>query len=363
MQRRHFLASGCAASIGSAFVGTARAQQTYKLTIASSHPTTLPWVGLMSSLFVPEVNKRVEALGKGQKIEWRESYGGQLYKANATLSSVDQGVTDIGWVFHNLEAAKMPLNQFGTVTPFTTDDVRIVLDVVNHLHDKVPALRQEWERNNAVFLGATGVDTYHLFTKRPVASYADLKGRRISAPGSVGQWLRGSGAVAVDGSLTSYYTDIQSGVSDGAVSIATGILPNKIYEVAPYITTVNVGALYIGGMAINKDSWEKLPPELRQILRDTGREYSKVLGETLMQRYQTALKTMVENGAKQTPPVTLAALDATERDKWVRGLPNLAGEWVKTNAGKGPAKEIVKAYLDGLRARGVKPAREWDKEV
>ena len=32
------------------------------------------------------------------------------------------------------------------------------------------------------------------------------------------------------------------------VAIATGILPNKIYEVAPYITTVNIGALYIGGM-------------------------------------------------------------------------------------------------------------------
>ena len=95
----------------------AHAQQTFKLTIASSHPTTLPWVGLMSSLFVPEVNKRVAALNKGYKIEWREAYGGQLYKMNATLSRVEQGVTDIGWVFHNLEAAKMPLSQFGTVTP------------------------------------------------------------------------------------------------------------------------------------------------------------------------------------------------------------------------------------------------------
>jgi TRAP-type C4-dicarboxylate transport system substrate-binding protein len=363
MQRRQFVASGCAASLGLGFLHSARAQQTFKLTIASSHPTTLPWVGLMSTLFVPEVNKRVEALGKGYRIEWREAYGGQLYKANATLSSVEQGVTDIGWVFHNLESARLPLNQFGTVTPFTTDDVRVVLDVVNQMHDQVPVLRQEWERNNAVFLGATGVDTYHLFTKRPVSSYADLKGRKISAPGSVGLWLRGSGAVAVDGSLPSYYTDIQSGVSEGTVSIATGILPNKVYEVAPYITTVNVGALYVGAMAANKDSLEKLPTEARQIVRDVGREYSKALGDTLMQRYQAALKTMVELGAKQNPPVTLVALESGERDKWVRGLPNLAGEWAKANAGKGPTRDIVKVYMEGLRARGVKPAREWDKEV
>jgi TRAP-type C4-dicarboxylate transport system substrate-binding protein len=340
-----------------------QAQQTFKLTIASSHPVVLPWVGLMSTLFVPEVNKRVEALGKGYKIEWREAYGGQLYKMNATLSSVEQGVTDIGWVFHNLEAAKMPLAQFGTVTPFTTDDVRIILDVVNEMNEKVPALKNEWDKNNTVFLGATGVDTYHLFTKNPIATYADLKGRKISAPGSIGLWLKGSGAVPVDGSLTSYYTDIQSGVSEGTLSISTGILPNKIYEVAPYITTVNIGALYIGGMAMNKDSYNKLPPEIQKIVKDVGKEYTKALGETLMQRYQGALKTMAERGASQTPAVRITDMSAGERDKWVKSMPNLAQEWATTNAAKGPTKEIVKTYMDALRKKGVKPARDWDKEL
>jgi TRAP-type C4-dicarboxylate transport system substrate-binding protein len=345
------------------FLSTASAQQTIKLTIAASHPTTLPWVGLMSTQFVPEVNKRVAALNKGYRIEWREAYGGQLYKANATLSSVEQGVTDIGWVFHNLEAAKMPLSQFGTVTPFTTDDVRVLLDVANEMNEKQPALQKEWDRNNMVFLGATGVDTYHLFSKNPIATYADLKGRKISAPGSIGLWLKGSGAVPVDGSLSSYYTDIQSGVSEGTISIATGILPSKIYEVAPYITTVNIGALYIGGMAMNKDSYAKLPPEVQKIVKEVGKEYSKALGDTLMQRYEGALKTMVEVGAKQSPPVRVTSMSAGEREKWVKSMPNLAADWVKANAAKGPARDIVKAYMDALRARGVKPARNWDKEL
>ena len=341
----------------------ASAQQTFKLTIAASHPTTLPWVGLMSTQFVPEVNKRVAALNKGYRIEWREAYGGQLYKANATLSSVEQGVTDIGWVFHNLEAAKMPLSQFGTVTPFTTDDVRILLDVANEMNEKLPALQKEWDRNNMVFLGATGVDTYHLFSKNPISTYADLKGRKISAPGSIGLWLKGSGAVPVDGSLASYYTDIQSGVSEATISIATGILPSKIYEVAPYITTVNIGALYIGGMAMNKDSYARLPPEVQKIVKEVGKEYSKALGDTLMQRYESALKTMVEVGARQAPPVRVTSMSAGERDKWVKSMPNLAADWVKANASKGPARDIVKTYMDALRARGVKPARNWDKEL
>jgi TRAP-type C4-dicarboxylate transport system substrate-binding protein len=231
------------------------------------------------------------------------------------------------------------------------------------MNESIPALKREWDRNNMVFLGATGVDTYHLFTKTPVSTYADLKGRKISAPGSIGLWLKGSGAVAVDGSLTSYYTDIQSGVSEGTVSIATGILPNKIYEVAPYVTTVNIGALYIGGMAMNKDSWQKMPPEVQQILRDVGKEYSKALGTTLMQRYEGALKTMAEVGAKQTPSVRVGPMSAGEREKWARSMPNIAGEWAKANASKGPTKEIVKTYMDALRKRGAQPLREWDKEL
>jgi TRAP-type transport system periplasmic protein len=341
----------------------AAAQQPIKLTIASSHPATLPWVGLMSTLFVPEVNKRVAALNKGYKIEWREAYGGQLYKMNATLTSVEQGVADIGWVFASLESAKMPLAQFTTVAPFTTDDVRVMLAIANDMNEKVPALKAEWDRNNLVFLGASGVDTYHLFTKNPIKSYDDLKGRKISAPGSIGLWLRGSGAVPVDGSLTSYYTDIQSGVSEGVISISTGILPNKIYEVAPHITTVNIGAVYNGGMAMNKDSFNALPADVQKIVKEVGLEYSRALGDTLMQRYEGALKTMVETGAKQNPPVTVNPLPAAEREKWVRTLPPLAADWAKANSSRGPAAQVVKTYMDALRARGVKPARDWDREL
>jgi TRAP-type transport system periplasmic protein len=133
--------------------------------------------------------------------------------------------------------------------------------------------------------------------------------------------------------------------------------------VAPYVTTVNIGALYTGAMAMNKDSFEKMPADVQKILREVGKEYSKALGEALMQRYEGALKTMAEVGAKQTPAVRITNMSGGEREKWVRSMPNLAADWAKANASRGPAKDIVKIYMDALRARGVKPVREWDKEL
>lgn len=366
MDKRRFVKTAvvAAAVAGAATVTTpASAQQVIRLTLASSHPATLPWVGLMSTLMRPEIDKRLEAAAPGKyKIEWKEAFGGQLYKMNATLSSVGEGVADIGWVFANLEGAKMPLAQMATLMPFATDDVALVLKVANELNETIPALKAEWDRNNVVFLGASGVDTYDLFTKFPINSVADLKGRKISAPGALANFMRGTGATTVDGSLTSYYTDIQTGVSEGTISIATGILPNKIYEVAPYITKVSAGAVYNGGVAVNKDVYNKLPPELQKILKDVGKEYSAALGAELNRRHEGAIKTMLDVGSKQNPPVKLTPLSEAERQKWVNGLPDLAGDWAKQMDSRGlPGRQIVKAWMDGLRNGGAKPARDWDK--
>ena len=339
----------------------ASAQQTINLTIAASHPTTIPWVGFMQSVFMPEVDKRLAAGGK-YKVQWKEAFGGQLYKANATLTSVEQGITDIGWVFSYLEPSKMPLAQVSAHTPFTTSDTRIVLGAMTELIEKNAAFRNEWDKYNLVFLGATGSDTYDLYTKFPVRTIDDLKGKKISAPGILGQWLRGVGATPVDGALTTFYTDIQTGVSEGVVSLATGVLPAKIYEVAPYITKVNIGVVFSGGIAINKDTWAKLPPEVQQAMREAGAEYTRRHGDDLVNRHQTAIRMMTEAGAKQNPPVTVTPLPQAERAKWIAQTPDLAGEWVRNNSARGvQAKQLLDQYMAAVKARGATPERQWDR--
>ncbi|NKB16736.1 MAG: C4-dicarboxylate ABC transporter substrate-binding protein, partial [Sphingomonadales bacterium] len=72
--------------------------ETYKLTMASSHPTTLPWVGKLSSVVVAQSNTRLEAMGSKDRIAWTEAYGGSLYNFKETLDAVSDGLTDAGWV-------------------------------------------------------------------------------------------------------------------------------------------------------------------------------------------------------------------------------------------------------------------------
>ena len=69
------------------------AQETINLTVASSHPTVVPWVGMIQTHFMARTDEILAETGNYQ-IEWNEAFGGTLYKANATLSSVEEGITD-----------------------------------------------------------------------------------------------------------------------------------------------------------------------------------------------------------------------------------------------------------------------------
>lgn len=329
--------------------------ETANLTIAASHPTTVPWVSVMKDHVQPEFNARLEAGGSDYRVEWTEGYGGVLYSFQDTLEAVETGLADIGWVGTLWEPAKMPLQQIAYNTPFTTGDLIGQLEIINELHDEMPALQQAWTNRNQVFLGAQGNETYHLLTTRPVESLADLDGMKILAPGPAANWLAGTGAVPVDGGLPSYYTQMSTGVADGAIVMVTGIYPYKLYEVAPYLTKIGIGSVFAGGLAANLDSFEAMPPEAQEILRDLGREYTRLHAEEIMARYDRFLMEMEEEHG-----LTVIELPDAERQAWIDGLPDIAGQWASDIDAQGlPATDVLNAYMEKVRAQLGEPERAW----
>ena len=332
-----------------------------RLTIASSHTTGLPWVGVMSTLVVPESNARLEAMGSPHRIRWTESYGGSLYKLNHTLEAVEIGLTDIGWVGTLWEPSKMPLQNVAYYAPFVSDDHEMIAALMNELHEQVPALSAAWTEQNQKFLGASVVDTYHLMTNFEVKSLDDLNGRKILAPGPSAAWLEGTGAVAVDGGLTTYYTQISTGVADGVLTILTGAPPYRIHEVAPYITLVGIGAQVTGGMAINLDTWNRLPEDIQVVIEALGAEYSREVAAEVSNRYESGLTAMLDD---ENVDVVVTELPAADRQRWIDGLPNLAGRWVEATEARGvPAGAVLEIWMDAVRRRGAEPLRAWDQEA
>ncbi len=195
----------------------AQAQSTLNITIASSHPVAVFWVAMMKNVFQPEVDKILRDNGNTHKINWREAYGGTLYRFQDTMEAVRDNITDIGYVGTLWEGSTMPLQNVTYFTPFATGDHGVVANAFERMNETVPAIRQNWEGLNMIPFTSYITDSYHLWTNFPVRSVDDLRNRKISAPGTSANWLQGTGATPVDGALTTYYTDIQTGVSEGAL--------------------------------------------------------------------------------------------------------------------------------------------------
>lgn len=337
------------------FAIRAQAQSAVNITIASSHPVANYWVSNMKNVFQPEVEKHLRDNGNTHRINWREAYGGTLYRFQDTMEAVRDNITDIGYVGTLWEGSTMPLQNVTYFTPFATGDHGVVANAFERLNETVPAIRQNWEGLNMIPLSSYITDTYHIWSNFPVRTLDDLRNRKISAPGTSANWLQGTGATPVDGALTTYYTDIQTGVSEGALSFFVGILPTRVYEVAKYVTKCDVGAMYVGGIAVNRQRFGRYPEPVRNALVAAGKVATQKHIEDVSARVAASEAEMVQKGAIVT---TLAA---AERERWIRGLPNIARTWVDSS---GPAaRDVLNAYFAAIRAAGQTPGRNWDREV
>jgi C4-dicarboxylate-binding protein DctP len=338
---------------GTMLAGTAFAQETVTINIGSSHPVQNIWAYAMKNSFQPEVDRLLEEAGGNYKVEWVESYGGTLYKFTDTRAAVSDGIVDIGMVGTVWEGSAMPLQNVTYFTPFATSDHEMLIEIFDKLTAELPELRDSWEGENMVHLSSLITDSYDVYANFEINALSDMANRRINAPGTSANWLQQTGATPVDGALTTYYTDIQTGVSEGALSFASGILPTRVYEVAPNLTRVGIGAMYFGGIAANKDFFDSQPEEVQNAILEAGKATSLAHGAYVTEQANTAIEKMEAEG------LTITELPEEEKRKWVESLPNVVGPWLEANGEA--AQTVLKAYFAELRERGVTPLRDWDE--
>lgn len=332
------------------------AAQTIKMTAVAGHPATLPWVKLADEFFIPELDKRLAAANSKAKFEWTRAWGGTVAKLGTESGAIKDGLAELAFVSTIFEAPKFPLQNVSYVAPFMTDDVRLMSKVITNMQAKIPAMAEAWTKNNMIFLGGTGLDTYHLFTKNPVTKLEDLQGKKINAPGPSANWVKGTGAVAVAGSLQTYYNDIQTGVTEGTLTFVTGAFPIKLIEVAPNITKVNYGAQFAGALVMSKRVYDKLPKDAQKIVIDVGNEYAARFNTLLAETSGTLLKKMQESGAK------VHDLSPEERKKWADALPNVALPWAKDLDAKGlPGSKVLNEFIAQFKTNGTGFPRDWSK--
>ncbi len=334
----------------------AHAQQDIKITVSAGHAPVFLWVKHLKETFIPAVNRELAKTGKA-KISWNEAYGGTLAKLGSELETIEQGVSDMGIVGTVFHPGKMPLQNVSYASPFGPAEPRIVSKVINDMHDKVPAMRKSWEKYNQVYQCGFGLDDYGVVGTTPVMKLEDLRGKKYGGPPGLHGWIKGSGAVAVNAGLPSYYNDIKSGVYNGVLTFASGAAAAKLYEVGPAYTQTGFGAMYAGGVSVNKARWDKFPAEVKAAFKVGCDEYEAAYSKEQFVRAVAAMDLIRANKG------SVNVMPAGERVRLAKAIDNPTKAWIDaaTKAGY-PAREVLKAYMEGVRKEGGKFARDWDRE-
>ena len=340
-----------------AFPAVAGAQQTINLTAIDGYPPRASWVREFVEFYIPTVNKRLAESGK-YKINWTQAWSGQIAKPGGVLSAMEQGLGDIAIITVPFYPDRLPMNVLPFNMPFTSNDPALMSKVMDDLADKFPAFRQQFEKVNQVLLtNYSTIDSYQLFTRRQISSPKDLKGVRINAAGDNMRYLEPIGAVGVRGALADYFNNVKTGVTEGAVMWLEGAVSFKLFEVAPYFVDVGFGTAVNKSLTVNKRTWDKLPDEVKSVLQEVAMELRDRHAKLAVETGEKSRKAFLAGGGK------VVEVSEEERREWAQALPNLAQEWAAAAEKEGyPGKAYLKAMMDGLRAGGAKPLRDWDKE-
>ena len=227
-------------------------------------------------------------------------------------------------------------------------------EVIHRLHDEVPEMDEAWRANNQMLMALVLVDRYNILTTFPVTSVDDLNGRKISTAGLATNWLRDTGAVPVTGGLPDFYNAVKTGLSEGLITFESAVAPYKFYEVTPTVTMVNFGSQSASALTVNLDSWDRLPPEVQQVISEVASEYEDQVSLAYEDLAAGSLKTAEDNGA------TLVPFSDEARQAWADKLPNIAREWADGLDAKGlPGSRTLEAYMIASKDAGVTFARDW----
>ncbi|MEK9662636.1 MAG: hypothetical protein VW644_13055, partial [Alphaproteobacteria bacterium] len=120
---KRILGLSAAAFVGVAGLAaaTSASADTINIRIASGHPPTVVYAGLMKNFFQPELKKAIESK-TDHKINFIEGYSGSIVKVFDTFEGVQNGVVDIGGFCYCFEASKLPMHAFQIMLPFGTMD-------------------------------------------------------------------------------------------------------------------------------------------------------------------------------------------------------------------------------------------------
>lgn len=191
--------------------------------------------------------------------------GGDIMPVLETWEACSKGIIDMNWTFPAYWTGKTKMAAVSVGLPFTANTLQDAQAILYEAGVE-ELIRKDYAKHNIHLLKTFPVHQTLLFTKFPIKSLADLKGKKVRAGGVQAEVATLLGMSTAFFPVPEVYGALDTGVVDGVIMGGIVVARNfSFYEVTKYamITPFDVACEEIH---VNKKSWGKLPDDLKKVL-------------------------------------------------------------------------------------------------
>lgn len=291
----------------------------------------------------------------GGRYEVEVVHGGALAGIFESYDAVASGIADIAHFIPQDTDKPFPMSDV-VALPFLQVRSDIATQALHNVRAK-GYLDKEYAGVKILFLN-TSASVDDLLTINPINSIADLKGVEIgTGGGSRIALLKGLGAVPVFAPPPEVYAMLQKGIVEGELISGYGIYIEHHDEFIRYLINPVRMFRVIHMVAMNSDTYNKMPDDVKQIVdsMDAEAKYSLMGAKILSDEYEVTMEKFLSTIG--------TAIDWSEEDMAVLDgiCTDIFNKWITEQEAEGwPAGEVVAEYYNSLKALGVeKPARGY----
>lgn len=290
--------------------------------------------------FAQEVNTL-----SGGELTMNIQWGGALFKANAAMGGVADGVADMGTVISVYFPKEMVAYGIADL-PLQNDDAWVGMKATDALMRGSEAIKQNLADMNLVYIGTFTTSGVHIACKdTAIRTVADIAGLKVRGVGAYGKTFKEMGANMVPMSIYKAYQGLDSGLLDCSQGYSYATTALKQHEVISSYTLLNWGQVGALGVMMNKDAFDGLSAEKQEALMTAGAGMPDELGRLLTTANAKSIETMKAAG------IEVIELPAEERAKLIETGAKFVGAWVEQANGIGLDGQALLDEYQGLLAK------------
>ncbi len=252
-------------------------------------------------------------------------WGGSLLKAKAAAKGVGAGAADMGFL---IGLYNPKLQHAYTLGDYPTDysDPWVLTRAMQELVTTNEDMKKEFDALNLKHIVNMTTTEIQLVCKNmAIKTVEDIKGKKVRGIGVYGKVFKDLGAIPVSISVYKAYQALDSGLIDCTQIYSYAIPSFKLQEVANEVTILNWGALTALSVSMNKDVWESLSAEHKEIIEKLSIDMIDRYTRTISDENKTALKDLEAgiDGIKSN----VSTLAETERQKLISASAPYLDDW------------------------------------